>query len=481
MNQIQKNAKEELVVDVITASKTQFEKEESDLVKVILNERFFKPWRELNNTIVPDSKSLASEAYLELFLTSTCNQNCEYCYLQKHDALYPHEFNKKSLVLKNLSILLDWIESSNFRLPKLDIFTGEIWHESYGLEVLELLYQSLCKKQWTVQIGIPSNCSFVRDEIQLAKIQRYIDKFNKIGVRLWFSISVDGAIVENNIRPLKDNTYKTDEFYERLFLFAMHNEFGFHPMIAANSVDKWIENFQWWEQMCEKYETSADQVMLLEVRNDEWTEDKIEHYKKFLDFLINRYKEKHCVDNNDFFKQILGLAHNELYGYNPMVIGAAGNFATCSIPQTLTVRLGDMAICPCHRTAYNKYLYGHFKIENDKIVDIIGNNPQMAIRVLLTNNTAGHLQCDVCPYEYVCLKGCFGAQYEVEGDPFIPIAGVCHFFEEKYSFLVDKYIEMGIIPFLESFTPYYDKYTQIQELLKFIKGVKAAHGKVAKH
>ena len=96
MNQIQKNVKEELVVDVITASKTQFEKEESDLVKVILNQRFFKPWRELNNTIVPNSKSLASEAYLELFLTSTCNQNCEYCYLQKHDALYPHEFNKKS-------------------------------------------------------------------------------------------------------------------------------------------------------------------------------------------------------------------------------------------------------------------------------------------------------------------------------------------------------------------------------------------------
>ena len=51
-----------------------------------------------------------------------------------------------------------------------------------------------------------------------------------------FSISVDGMIVENLTRPLNNNIEKTEEFYERLFLFAKHNTFYFHPMISAESI-----------------------------------------------------------------------------------------------------------------------------------------------------------------------------------------------------------------------------------------------------
>jgi hypothetical protein len=90
--------------------------------------------------------------------------------------------------------------------------------------------------QWTDYITIPSNCSFVRDEIQLAKIQRYINKFRRLGISLCFSISVDGAVLENYMRPLNDAKEKTNDFYERLFLFAKHNNYYFHPMVAAKSI-----------------------------------------------------------------------------------------------------------------------------------------------------------------------------------------------------------------------------------------------------
>jgi len=39
------------------------------------------------------------------------------------------------------------------------------------------------------------------------------------------------------------------------------------------------------------------------------------------------------------------------------------------------VRLGDLAICPCHRQAYDEYLYGHFVVENNRITGIKANNP----------------------------------------------------------------------------------------------------------
>ena len=94
---------------------------------------------------------------------------------------------------------------------------------------------------------IPSNCSFCLDEEKTQHLQYYIDKFKNIGCPLVFSISVDGKPIEEQARPLNSGKVKDDDFYERLFTFAKHNNFLFHPMVAASDVNKWIENYQWWE------------------------------------------------------------------------------------------------------------------------------------------------------------------------------------------------------------------------------------------
>lgn len=464
------------VTDAITVDKNQYEQEQSDLVKVILSERFFKPWLSLNEcgyiTKEEYQKNVITASGLEIFITSTCNQSCEYCYLYKNKDLYPPQFNNKELILNNLRMLYDWIEGKKFIIPNVEFFSGEIWHNDYGLEVLEITYQSLLRYPWTKKIMIPSNCSFVLNESQLEKVQRYINKFKRINVALCFSISVDGAVVEEVARPLNNKQVKTEEFYDRLFLFANHNNFLFHPMVAACDIDKWIENFQWWEKMCEKYDRSISDIMTLEVRNNDWTSEKIQQYTEFLDFLIENYKTKYCKnDNTIFFQHLLSLVPSRLSGYVPFGLMEADNFAGCSIAEFLTVRVGDLAICPCHRTAYNKFLYGKFKVENNEIVDIIGNNPQMAARVLMANNTYTSLQCDVCVFNHSCLKGCFGSQFETEGDPFIPIKCVCDLFTAKYTFLVKKYIDMGIIPFLDSLTPYHPMYLKLQNTLYFIERV----------
>ena len=180
-------------------------------------------------------------------------------------------------------------------------------------------------------------------------------------------------------RPTNNkNDIKTDEFYDNMFLFAKYNNFHFHPMVSAYSIEKWVENFKWWESKCLQYDMNVfDRLMMLEVRNDDWTTEKIQEYNKFMNFLME--KEYEAADKsaekltNRFYNLV---CDNRKYtGYTPFIITEASTTSPCTISNHLTIRVGDLAICPCHRLAYNKFLYGHFIVEDNKIIDIKANNP----------------------------------------------------------------------------------------------------------
>ena len=70
-----------------------------------------------------------------------------------------------------------------------------------------------------------------------------------------------------------------DEFYDKVFSFAKHYGYGFHPMVAAASIEKWIDNYKWWIKMLKKYDLPMDYLMMLEVRNDDWTDEKIKEFE----------------------------------------------------------------------------------------------------------------------------------------------------------------------------------------------------------
>lgn len=461
---------------ILNDDKNQFEKEQSDLIKFILNERYFKPWslHQKNPEGYFDREhSLWSEAKLELYLTSTCNQKCEYCYLQQFPKLYPKEVNKKETIMRNLVIILNWLIENDYYLPELEFFTGEIWHLDWGLEVFEETYKALQRGLRIDSIMIPSNCSFVLDEVQLCKLQRYIDKFQReFNVRVIFSISVDGMIIEEETRPLNNKIVKTEDYYERLFLFAQHNQYFFHPMVGAYKIDKWIENHEWWTKMCEEYDMEVEQaVMMLEVRNDNWSDEDIQHYCNFLKHLV-MHKLKLCKNDIGLFSQKLLSFYGEGGGYLPYSPSPADTFAGCTVASSLTIRVGDLAICPCHRTAYNQFLYGYFIEEQGKIVDIVGNNPQMAIRILMANNNLCSFKCDTCLYNIYCMKGCFGSQFENVGDPFMPIEGICKLYQTKWKFLVNLYNDLGVLDYLRNNTKTGNEaWERVQQFLNFCQEV----------
>ena len=463
-------------------SKNDFYKENDDLLYSLLNKRFFEPWKEnYNLDFNIDQTSLANDSHLELFITSTCNQKCEYCYLVKHPELYPLEINNKENILNNLRLLLNWCIENKYAIKTTDIFTGEIWHTSFGEQVLEEILQAIKRGFRTRKIVIPSNCSFIRNQKSLQVIQQYIYKYMNVGVNLVFSISIDGKPVEETSRPLNDiNDVKNDDFYELLFSFARHNKFLFHPMVSPYNVDKWIENFLWWETMIKEFNGNIEtDVMMLEVRDGPWTDEAIKHYKDFLNFLIdkkvtlfknnieNLSRALFFIDTNDNFDYPESLST----GYVPYCFPEANSFPGCSISNYLTVRLGDLAICPCHRTCYDKYLYGKFEIENGKIEKITSINPQFAIKILLGNQKF-NLGCTTCIFKDYCLKGCYGAQIEANKDPLVTIPTICNFFKEKYLFLLKKYQDLGVIDYLKTVNPYSPSYLRIQNFLNFYEGVK---------
>lgn len=448
--------------------------ENNELLKFMLEQRFFKVWSQKGEK-EPYNKTLLPETSLELYLTANCNQKCDYCYLQKYkNDLYPVEYDNKEKVLSNLRILLDWIIDNDFYIPKIELYSGEIWEYEYGKEVLSIMYEYIQKGLQTTQIIIPSNCSFLRDDKATGYIQRFINNFKKYNIKLIFSISVDGKIVEDISRPFNDGSKKEDEFYEKMFIFAAHNQFFFHPMVAPINVHKWIENYEWWEFMCEKYGIDIDKaVMLLEVRDSNWTEEQIEYYNQFLNYLIERYFNK-IGTVKTFVQELFGdvnCCQDRLGGYVPYFLVDVDTYAGCTVANTMTVRLGDLAICPCHRTAYSKYLYGKFIVEDNKIIDIEANNTQMAIRILFANNNLCHLGCDSCVFNPHCMKGCFGSQLETVQDPFIPVPNICNFFKKKITNLLNRYEEYGVFEIAKDINPYSSTFIRAQNLLKFKKEV----------
>lgn len=462
---------------MLKEDRTQFQKEQDRWLKTLLDLRFFQPWLDLNR----DEGTLRRDANLEIFVTAACNQRCDYCYLIKHDGLYPRDCMQPETIKQNLRILYDYILENNYCIPKCEFFTGEIWHSSLGLDILEITLEYIKKG---IQIGwfmIASNCSFLFNEEQTCKVQHYINEFRHYGNSLVFSISVDGKIIED-VRPLANGQVRDDKYYERMFLFAKHNNFYFHPMVSAATVDRWIENHQWWEQQMQQWDMDIDRLMMLEVRNADWTPEAIDHYNKFNKYLIDKYRREHCENNNETFaKHLLGVRLGDetpsVNGYIPWCFPETDTFIGCTCATDLTVRLGDLAICPCHRTSYNKYLYGKFVVENNKIVDIEANNPQMASKIILTNFNLGSFGCDTCTFNEFCLKGCLGAQYEEQGDPFIPVPNVCEFFTKKYSFLLSYYEELGVIDYLMTITPLEQEYPRVDKFLNMYRAWKKKEGK----
>mgnify|MGYP001624022257 FL=1 len=436
--------------------KLSFQQENDILLNYILDTSILD---KIKNKSFEEQKEL--QFYIELNITSVCNQKCDYCYLVKYgNELYPPEIRGEENILNNIRVFFDYLIENQIFPYRFDLFSGEIWGMEFGNKVFDIILEYLDKGLKCNFIMVPSNMSFLTNDKTTEVVQKYIDIFRMKDVDLRFSASFDGKYIDSDSRSYRNESKNSlkhnDAFYDKLFLFCKKNNFGFHPMVGAYKIEEWKKNIVWFYDMFEKYYMTEEYVvMFLEVRNDYWTKEKIDSYIDFLDFLID-YKIKRYFNGN--VERFMDNLYSDTFNsspknYNILAVPYFGkSYLGCTIYRSLIVRMGDLAIGPCHRLHYNKFIYGHFIKENNKIVGIEANNVQLANRVLL-GTLNSHPKCSGCNYSTVCMKGCLGSQYENNNDPLVPCKTVCDLFKTKFNFFVYKYQKLGCYDYIKKINP----------------------------
>ena len=408
-----------------------------------------------------EKSELEKRLILEIYVTTDCNQTCSYCYLCKHgNELYPPEFRKKDLILKNFRIYMDYlIENKMFYPERFDFFSGEIWGTDFGNQLLDITLEYIDKGFSPTQIIIPSNFSFILKEDTFNKVDSYVQKYAERGVTLAFSCSNDGLYNDVMTRPLnneeEDKELKkgTPAYYEKLFKYCKQRGFGFHPMVSAHGIKYWKENFKWWQEQLRKYDIDPmDHIMFLEVRNDDWTEEAIKNYLEYLNFQIDyfwkNYFKSSDVSTNELYKDwIHGRSKiNKPGNYQPATIPRDKFNPGCTISRALVVRLGDLSIVPCHRTSYDEFIFGNYVLNEDKtkIESLQAKNTTLMNQIWL-NNYTGVSKCNCCPYNSYCLKGCYGSQFESTGDILYPCETVCELYKARIMLLYAKYTAKNLL------------------------------------
>lgn len=361
---------------------------------------------------------LNKKTKLELIVSPICNTKCSYCYYKNYSEFtYPLSCADPKNILNNLRKLIDWDKENGFQFEDVDIFSGEFFNLPFYREILEILL-----KETPYYIIIPTNSTFAFSEDKTEEIQNILDSYPK---RIHLSLSIDGYYLDNQNRAMRNGKKYDDEFYDRLFRFSSKNKFGFHPMIHSKGINLWPENYMWFIEKIMHYynldeKEASKKMFLLEVRNPDWSREELIDLKSFIEFLLEHnyplYK-----DNEDFIKNYL---LNKSVSMFTRIPSTNHHGITCSIQHSFSVRLGDLSIVPCHRTAYQGYNMGKINFDQ-KDFSIDYENPFLYMMIASMDFRKG-IKCIDCPINMLCVGQCLGNNIEVNKDPLIPADNVCN-------------------------------------------------------
>jgi len=377
---------------------------------------------------------------LELFIGGKCNLACKYCYLHKYgDQLFP-KYLDDSTTIKNLELVCDWL-LENAYYPDIEIFSGEPLINEKGFIAIDLVLDKFANKYPGMKLTIPTNMTFLLNDMLTSKVEELYVKAAQGNVKLLLSASVDGKYCGVN-RPMKNGLeYNTDEFYDKVFAFIKKHGLGLHPMVYSENIELWPANFLWFQEMLNKFQIDWTNLYLLEVRNYNWSIQEVILFEKFIDFLI-RWTFKQCNSNVDeYIKFMFGHSH----GFNILgsPLSSVDRGIGCSIQSTLVLRVGDLAIFPCHRLSYPIFKLGHFITQENRISGLEIDNVEMLI---VKHTFEGRTMpiCESCLIKDLCSLGCLGSQFEVTGDLFSPIPTVCRLEHGKIIAMIRTYKDLDI-------------------------------------
>lgn len=399
---------------------------------------------------------------LELIVSPKCNLACKYCYVKDfYHKTFPDELYDASLTLNNFKKILNWLTKNHY-YPHLDIFSGELLAQNIGYDLLDMIYNHysiLPEEERIPSIGIPTNFTFLCSEKYTQKIENLIEKFDSIGIGLWLSASFDGLHMEVN-RPfvgdldIPMNVKRDAAYYEKVAAFCKKHGYGFHPMVYAENIDKWPQNFDWFMDIMKRYDMPLDTLYLLEVRNAKWTDKQLQDFSKFLRHIFMWGWEYCNHDKIEFGHFIFKRDREKNYpmGWNILAspFSNRSNGISCNIQGGLTVRVADLSLFPCHRTMYERFLLGNFVLNEEQEIDTLHcEHAELGITIPMMSNHISP-RCLTCPINQLCTGGCLGSQYENTKDLFTPIPTVCRLELVKLYTLIDLFKEIDALDILLS-------------------------------
>lgn len=428
------------------------------LVESFLNRTFFKAWKNFGD------EKFANYSHLEIQLSGECDLRCKYCYLNKFKKdLYPATIGHKEDVLHNLDLLIEWLEENKL-YPVFEIFSGEPFSKDVGYEAAEKVLDFYGRHNLKPNLSTPTNMSFLFDDEKVDRMEKLLAKAKALGIIFHLSASVDGKFCEDN-RPFKDGRQYTDEYYDRLFRFAQKHSIGFHPMVYSHNIEKWKENFLWFQDMFKKYGISPWKLYLLEVRNKEWSRQQLKDFYSFWKF-VTRWAVDHSPRKGE---EIPKWAH-EQHPFNALTSwGTVGRGMGCSVQSTVQLRLGDLTVSVCHRCAYKQTNLWKFALENGKIIGIKAINPELLI-AMETIHTRTMPQCESCFVGHFCTGQCLGSMFEVNQDPFMVIPTVCALEHAKVAAMIDGLYEKGVLAYFYDWCSHEKKVVVDQYMQRFMGG-----------
>ncbi|MEW6106196.1 MAG: hypothetical protein AB1563_07520 [Bacillota bacterium] len=420
-----------------------YQEENNRLLESFLERTFFRSWKRPR---VADNFDR-----LEIQVTGSCNLTCAYCYMSRHgEELYPAELRDEEVILKHLKAFLAWLAEKGYSPTGVDLFSGELFAQEIGFKVLETMfahYASVQPESRPQAIVVPTNCTFLLSDDITARVEKYIADFASLGVHLSLSASVDGKYEESN-RPGCEGawlvnavgTSRDDDYYERLFEFNARHRFGFHPMVYSRGIERWQDNFLWFQDGFKRHGIPPEALYLLEVRNEEWSAGQVAEFAKFIRFLVE-WTWEHVGRDVEAMKEFIFRKR----GFNILSAPFSRNLRGlgCALQSMLYVRLGDLAIVSCHRTMYRGMEAGRFLVRDGRITGIEANNVEFLIGELTFQGDAAPM-CETCLIKPMCAKGCLGSQFESTGDFFSPIPTVCQLEHGKLLGMIEGYKSIGM-------------------------------------
>ena len=406
-----------------------------------LDDLFFKDWK------IPKEERDRRRFYyssLELIITPDCNLACTYCYLRKQGHnLYPKDIRNYDDIVNNTRMLIDWLIDNEMVPGSIDLFSGSVFSQRVGWEVLEIIYDKYKKAPERLRpehIMVPTNFTFILDDEITKRVSKTISDFEELGIKFHLSASVEGKYMEQN-RPFKRNLKlgdnlgehlyipesvepRDDEYYDKVFKFCKEHKCGMHPMVYSKDIDLWKKNFEWFQEMFKKHNLPFNSAMLLEVRDDDWSTEQVLDLVDFIEYavmyvyenVLNKDKDK--LIDIQLKNSLVRVIYDSCFGENIL----AG--ITCALQQSIYVRLGDMHLVPCHRTSYKGLEFGKFITDGEKVTGLEGLNVELMTQILTFDHRSLPM-CTSCVIKEVCKQTCLGSNLESTGELFSPAPSVC--------------------------------------------------------